>query len=91
MLNREIGRLDASLRLARGRPILCFLHYPPIYHGYQCPEILQKLDVYGAAHCYFGHLHGATHKRAFEGERNATEYHLVSADYVNFVPQLVCE
>ena len=91
VLNREVGRLEASLHLAEGKTILCFLHYPPIYHGYQCPEILQMLDRYGAAHCYFGHLHGVTHKRAFEGKRNATEYHLVSADYVNFVPQLVCE
>jgi len=39
VLNREVGRLEASLKAAEGRPILCFLHYPPLYQGYQCPEI----------------------------------------------------
>ena len=29
MLHREVLRLEASLKLAEGRPILAFLHYPP--------------------------------------------------------------
>ena len=33
VLNREVGRLEASLKLAEGRPILAFLHYPPLYEG----------------------------------------------------------
>ena len=41
VLNREVGRLEASLKAAEGRPIFCFLHYPPLYQGYECPEILR--------------------------------------------------
>ena len=40
VLNREVGRLEASLRAAGGRPILAFLHYPPLYTGYRCPEVV---------------------------------------------------
>ncbi|MEI3305222.1 MAG: serine/threonine protein phosphatase [Dysosmobacter sp.] len=40
VLNREVGRLETSLQAAGERPIWCFLHYPPLYQGYECPEIL---------------------------------------------------
>lgn len=40
VLSREVGRLETSLKAAEGKPIWCFLHYPPLYQGYQCREIL---------------------------------------------------
>ena len=86
MLAREALRLEASLKAAEGRPIFCFLHYPPIYQGYQCPEMLELLDKYEVERCYYGHLHGYTHRRAFEGRREKTDYALISADYVGFQP-----
>ena len=33
VLNREVGRLAASLKAAGGRPLVCFLPYPPLYRG----------------------------------------------------------
>lgn len=91
MLNREALRLEASLKAAGEKPIICFLHYPPVYQGYQCPELLQLLDRYGVERCYYGHLHGPTHRRAFEGRRNSTEYALISADYLKFIPKKICD
>ena len=91
LLAREALRLEASLRAAEGRRILCFLHYPPIYQGYQCPELLTLLDRWRVERCFYGHLHGATHKRAFEGRRAFTDYALVSADYLGFVPKKICD
>lgn len=91
VLNREVGRLEASLKEAGGRPILTFLHYPPLYMGYRCPEIIAKLEEYHVERCYYGHLHGPTHKRAIEGTLGGVEYHLVAADYLGFVPKKVLE
>ena len=91
MLAREALRLEASFRAAEGRPILCFLHYPPIYQGYQCPELLELIDRWHVARCCYGHLHGAMHRRAFEGKRSFTQYSLVSADYLGFVPKKICD
>ncbi len=91
MLAREALRLETSFRAAEGRPILCFLHYPPIYQGYQCPELLALIDRFRAERCFYGHLHGATHRRAFEGKRGFTEYSLVSADYLGFVPKKILD
>ena len=52
MLLREAGRLETSLKLAGEREILCFLHYPPLYQGYECPEILRLLREYRVKACY---------------------------------------
>ncbi|MBR3561460.1 MAG: metallophosphoesterase [Oscillospiraceae bacterium] len=91
MLAREALRLETSFQAAQGRPILCFLHYPPIYQGYQCPELLEVIDRWHVERCYYGHLHGVTHRRAFEGKRAFTDYSLISADYLGFVPKKVLD
>ena len=91
MLRREVMRLEASLKAAGDREKICFLHYPPLYQGYRCPELLELIDRYRAERCYYGHLHGPTHRRAFEGRRGETDYALVSADYLGFVPKKICD
>ena len=91
VLAREVMRLEASLQAAGEKPILCFLHYPPLYQGYECPEILSVLEKYGVERCYYGHLHGPTIRRRMEGSRGNTEFSLISADYLGFVPKKICE
>jgi len=91
VLRREVGRLEASLQAAGEKPILCFLHYPPLYHGYTCPEVLETLGKYDVRACYYGHLHGPVHKRAIEGIHGGIDYHLISADYLQFVPKKIAD
>ena len=91
VLAREVGRLEMSLQAAGERPVLCFLHYPPLYQGYQCPEILAVLEKYHVLQCCYGHLHGATIRRRIEGERSGTEFSLISADYLGFSPKKICD
>ena len=91
VLNREVGRLEASLQAAGERPILCFLHYPPLYQGYECPEILTVLEKYRVRTCCYGHLHGPAIKRRMEGRRGETDFSLISADYLGFVPKKICD
>ena len=91
VLNREVMRLEASLKAAGEKPILCFLHYPPIYQGYQCPEILAMLEKYHVERCCYGHLHGPTIRRRLEGKWGETEFSLIAADYLGFQPKKICE
>lgn len=91
VLSREVGRLEASLKAAGEKPILAFLHYPPLYSGYRCPEVIAKLEEYHVRRCFYGHLHGPTHKRAIEGTVGTVEYNLVSADYLGFVPKKIAD
>ena len=91
VLAREVGRLEASLQAAGDRPILCFLHYPPLYQGYMCPEILETLKKYQVQRCCYGHLHGPTIRRRLEGKHGDIDFSLISADYLGFIPKKICE
>ena len=91
VLHRELMRLETSLKAAGDHPILCFLHYPPLYQGYSCPEILELLRQYHVQRCYYGHLHGPAIRRAIDGIQGETEFSLISADYLGFVPKKICE
>ena len=89
VFKRELIRLEASLKAAGEREKIVFLHYPPRYKGYTCEEILELLRQYEVKQCFYGHLHGPSHKLAMEGLWDGTEFRLVSADYINFTPVLV--
>lgn len=86
VFQRELLRLEASLRSAGDLPKIVFLHYPPRYKGYECGEILDLLKKYDVRRCYYGHLHGASHSLAMEGQWDGIEFKLVSADKLRFQP-----
>ena len=86
VFKRELLRLEASLKAAGDRPKLVFLHYPPRYKGYECAEILKLLEAYEVRRCFYGHLHGGSHKLAMEGQWDGVEFRLTSADYLGFHP-----
>lgn len=87
VLLRETQRLETSLKCAGEREKFVFLHYPPRYQGYECPELLDLLAAYRVSLCCYGHIHGRGAARAFTGTFRGTEYRLVSADHVGFRPQ----
>lgn len=86
VFKRELIRLESSLKSAGDKPKKVFLHYPPLYKGYRCDEIIALLKTYGVQECYYGHLHGPAHGLAMEGQWDGVFYRLVSADRLNFMP-----
>ena len=91
IFNRELLRLEASLKAAGEREKLCFLHYPPVYQGYRCREIMDLLERYGVKRCCYGHLHGGSHRLAVSGPLGNVDYQLVSADYLGFRPKKIMD
>jgi len=92
VINREVGRLKLSYEAAKafGKPIIAFLHYPPVYGEIECAEIMDALRELSITECYYGHLHGErTHKNAVIGEYKGIDFHLISGDYTRFLPVLV--
>jgi len=92
IVNREAGRLNASIddALRQGADPVAFLHYPPVYDGMVCREILDVLLQRGIRKCYFGHIHGGqAARRAVTGEYKGIELRLISCDYLGFMPLLV--
>lgn len=94
VFRRELLRLEASLNAARqtaAERIYCFLHYPPLYQGYRCDEILDIMKRYGVARCYYGHLHSHSQRLAVQGVQEGIDFRLIAADYMNFRPALIEE
>ena len=89
VFKRELIRLETSLKAAGSLPKIVFLHYPPKYKGYECPEILELLQRYDVRRCFYGHLHGGSHGLAMEGVWDGVDFRLVSADKLNFKPYTV--
>lgn len=89
IVSREAGRLLASMAEAKalGGQLTVFLHYPPLYGGMECREILDILVENEVSDCYFGHIHGQyAAQKALTGSYKGVKMHLISCDYVNFKP-----
>lgn len=91
ILAREVQRLRVSIQSAvdAGLEPLVFLHYPPIYGASMNYEILEVLHEYKIRQCYYGHVHGKGHHNAFQGRYEETEMHMISSDYLQFVPEQI--
>lgn len=86
VMNREKGRLIASLQAAGDTEKIVFLHYPPVYTAACADEIIEILHEFGVKRCFFGHLHGPSIPKAVQGNIDGIEYKLISADAVGFCP-----
>lgn len=86
ILNRELMRLETSLKAAGEREKYVFLHYPPKYGAYVCEEILALFLRYEVRLCCSGHIHGKGLSHIFEGNFRGVTYKTVSADRLDFRP-----
>ena len=95
MIKRESLRLELSMKesleaYGEERERIVVMHYPPvtkatmnngtIYH----PEFIQVMKNYNVKKCFYGHLHGKSHKDAIEGMVDGIDLKLISADYLDF-------
>ena len=93
MINRECQRLELSIKDAinnydNTKEIIAFMHYPPLVkqqllenNHLEFYKVLKKYDI---KRCYYGHLHGNSHKDAINGDIGGINFSLISADYLNF-------
>ena len=71
----------AGDRVLRSNPI------PPEWSA----RLIDLLERYGVTLCCYGHLHGYAIRRRWEGKRGETDFSLISADYLGFVPKKICD
>jgi predicted phosphohydrolase len=91
VLNREAGRFRMSVSegVKLGGELIAFIHCPPVYNGEKNEYILSVIREYGIKKCYYGHIHGPGHRYAFQGESDGTQYRMISADYLGFMPIMI--
>ena len=88
---RECDRLKFSIedgikKYGSDKEIIVFLHYPPFYKDEVSEEIdyIKLMKKYNIKRCFYGHLHGDSHKEAIEGIFEGIEFSLISSDYLDF-------
>lgn len=95
LTNRENLRLRTSLAAAKKlqeaapeKEIIAFMHFPPFWNGKASDGLISTLKEYGVKRVYFGHIHGNyTVEPHFTHE--GIDMHIISADYLKFVPKIV--
>lgn len=80
----EEGKKRAELSGA-DKELLVFLHFPPIYKGYRCDEIVKVLQKHGIRRCYYGHIHNV-YDMPPSFSSDGIEFTITSADYLDFYP-----
>ncbi|MBP2645592.1 MAG: Calcineurin-like phosphoeSPTERase [Firmicutes bacterium] len=87
---REVSRVKTSLLAAEAagyNRLILMLHYPPCYANLPS-GFTQLMDEFKVELCVFGHLHDEAIKDA-PTQGTCTNYHLVSADALDFKLKLI--
>lgn len=91
IFEKELARLEMSLKQLdpHAKIRIALTHYPPIGHDLQPSKVSSILEKYQIDHCIFGHLHNIKKGSSLFGEKRGIHYHLVSADYLDFIPKKI--
>lgn len=95
MIKREVLRLELSIKdglekYGMDKEIIAIMHYPPISNSSMKNEYTYKsefidiMNKYNIKKCFYGHLHGPSHKDAINGVKCNIDFRLISADYLDF-------
>lgn len=87
--SREVIRLRLSLEgavKAGYKKIIAMIHYPPTSEKCLDTEFINLFKEYKVDKVIYGHLHGPSLNKVFEGNIDGIEYMLTSADYIDFNP-----
>ena len=87
--NREVARLEISLKTATTDEKYVFTHYPPMSNMYQCNAFVDMMKKYNVKKCFYGHLHGKSHDFRLSEEYDGIKYFLVSSDFLSFMPKRI--
>lgn len=88
---RELIRLEMSLRAGGGRPLINMTHYAPCNEDLQENEVVALLRSYGVGISIYGHYHDKREGEAIEGHHWDIDFYLTSCDYLDFTPKLIAE
>ena len=95
LINREEQRLRLSLTKAKElkekspqKEIVVFMHFPPYWSEKASDGLIEILKEFNIQHVYFGHIHG-TYTEPPSFTYDGIEMHMISADYLEFIPKIV--
>lgn len=87
--SREQIRLRLSLDnavKAGYKKIIVMIHFPPVNDKFEESDFTKIFKEYNVEKVIYGHLHGPSLRRVYEGINDEIEYIMTSCDYINFDP-----
>ena len=95
MINREVARLEISIKdgiekYGEDKEFIAIMHYPPISNSSMKneytfkSEFIELMNKYNIKKCFYGHLHGTSHKDAINEVKCNIDFKLISADFLDF-------
>jgi len=82
---RELMRLENSLKSATCDRKIVLIHHPPVGKDGAISKFIDIMEKYGVERCVYGHLHNRFDNRTFiDGRIGNIEFNLLSCDYLNF-------
>lgn len=95
IIKRESQRLElslqAGLKLKEENPdakMVVFTHYPIVFGDFINYDVIDVLYRYQVTDVYYGHLHNVRESQ-IDKHYLGIDFHLISGDYISFVPQQV--
>ena len=90
ILRRELGYLESGLKSIpeSAKMKIVMLHYPPFDEHLQPDAFAELLVKYSVDVLVYGHVHLGCGSW-LNGDVQGVQYHIVSADVVDFTPQVV--
>lgn len=91
LYKRELIRLELSLKnITENNRKIIMMHYMPVNEKHEKNEYIELLQQYNVDQCIYGHLHGAeAHEISINGSKWGIDFKLVSADFLDFKPELI--
>ena len=88
---RELQRLENSLKCADGKAdrIIAMMHFMPSNEKKECSGFIELFKKYSVGTVVYGHLHARACRYRLPDHYEGINFHLVSADYLNFNPILI--
>ncbi len=95
LIERELQRLRTSFEAAKEagyRKYIMFLHYPPTNIMERESGFTEMAEEYGAEQVIYAHSHGDMRFHdSIQGEHHGITYHLVSGDYLRWMPKKILD
>lgn len=86
---RELIRMENSLSGAGKGPKIVMMHYMPTNEKHEYSGFIQLFQKYNVQDVVYGHLHARACRYRLPDRAWDINFHLVSADYINFSPALI--
>ena len=86
---REVLRLENSIKMAKTDEVYVFTHYPPMSSQCEGNAFTDMMKKYNVRKCFYGHLHGASHANRIPEEYDGIKYYLISSDFLGFMPKCI--